>query len=203
MDPAAIVLLAGAAAAKAAAPGPCILVAASRSASSGVASGLCIAGGAVLSNALLLGIAWLALAGMLAVTAGAADLLRSVGIVLLLILAVSMLWARPLTVQRPPVQGRLRLGDGALGLALGLTNPMNLIFVFALLPQFVELSRFDTACIASATAAVLIGGAVPLIGACVFASALLRPGARQVRAVTRLCGVALLGFAGLAVVGMP
>lgn len=66
-----------------------------------------------------------------------------------------------------------------------------------------DLRRLDAACIAFATAAILLGGALPVLAACVFAARALRIGQQLAGHITRLCGGALLVFAGLAVVAGP
>ncbi len=203
MDPAAIILLGGAAAANSVVPGPCILVAASRAAIGGLARGLRVTFGIALSDVLLLGTAWAMILGLMTLSAAAEHSLRWAGLCLLALMGIAMLRARPTRAAAAPTQGRLHLGDVTLGLALGLTSPLNLLFMLALLPQFIDLGRIDLACIAAATAAVLIGGALPLVGACLCAARLVTTGLRHTRVVTRLCGVALLGFAGIAAAGLP
>ncbi len=203
MEAAAILLVGSAAALKAAAPGPCILVAASRSMTEGLVQGLRVASGAVVANGLLLGLAVAALSGSIAVSGAAQGALRLAGLGLLVAFGLSMLRARPVPAAGPPAQGRLRLGAFALGLALGLTSPLNLVFALAVVPQFVDLGQIDAAGLATLAVAVLIGGALPLVGACLCAARLVTTGLRHTRVVTRLCGVALLGFAGIAAAGFP
>ena len=195
--------LVGAAAVNSAAPGPCILVTVTRAAAHGIRSGLRVTMGILLSIVLLLTVAWSMILGISSVPGEALQILRSGGLLLLVGLALLMLRAEPLAPRVEPVQGRHRFGDGAMGLAAGLSSPFNLLFIFALLPQFVDLAQLDAAAITLATTAVLIGSALPYLGACAFASALLQPSLRQARIVTRGCGIALLGFAALALVSAP
>jgi threonine/homoserine/homoserine lactone efflux protein len=63
------------------------------------------------------------------------------GIVLLIGLALTML-AAPRAAGRAHSLVRWRLSDGAMGLVAGLSSPMNLVFILALLPQFVDLSTY-------------------------------------------------------------
>ncbi len=201
MDALMTVALVGAAAANSAAPGPCILVASSRAAMNGLQSGLQVTLGIAASKVFLLVVSWTMIMGIVSLTGEAREALRIAGLAVLVMLAMTMI-----TVQssaRAPVIGRLRLGDASLGLALGLSSPLNLLFMFALLPQFVDVERLDAASIAIASAAVLLGGALPIAAACVFSARVLKTSPQMVRLINRLCGVALLGFAGLAAVAGP
>jgi threonine/homoserine/homoserine lactone efflux protein len=98
-------------------------------------------------------------------------------------------------------RGGWRLGDGALGLVVGLSSPLNLIFILALLPQFVGLGRLDAGSVALASAAMLLGGVLPLIAASIFSAHMLGTRPEAMRHLTRLCGGAILCFAGLAMMG--
>jgi threonine/homoserine/homoserine lactone efflux protein len=203
MEWSAFFALVGASLASSAAPGPVILTVISRSVTHGQGSGLQVALGYVLAKAMLLGLAAAILGGVLSISDGMFDGVRLVGLLLLVGLAVLMLRADPLAAGLQPVQGRIRLGEVATGLALGVTSPYVLVFVVALLPQFLDLTQIDAAEWAMAAAAVLIGAALPMVTAALCATKLLRPSLRQARIVARSCGVALLGFAGLAVVAAP
>ena len=203
MEMIAIVGLAGAAAANSAVPGPCILVTVTRAATRGIRSGLGVTLGILLSLVVLLAVAWSMVLGLSSLSGEAIEVLRVGGLLLLVGLALLMLRARPVAVRVDPAQRQRRLGDCAIGVAVGLSSPFNLLFIFALLPQFVDVPRLDATALVLATTAVLIGSTLPYLGACTFASALLRPSVRQAQFVTRGCGVALLGFAALAVVSVP
>jgi threonine/homoserine/homoserine lactone efflux protein len=203
MDVLTLFALAGAAAVNAAAPGPGILVIASRAATEGLQSGLRVALGIGLAVAILLAAAWAMILGALTLSASAVEVMRLVGLAVLVTLALAMLASNPGQSTGTPGIGRLRLGDIALGLTLGLTSPYLLVFVFVLLPQFVDLQRLDARSIAAASAAFLIGTMLPLLVACILASRILQTGQRFARRIMRGCGVALLGFAGLALVSAP
>ncbi len=207
MDALLVLGLAGAAAVSAATPGPCLLVVSSRAATEGLGSGLRVTVGLVLSKAILLLAASTMILGALTLSDGAAQALRLGGLAVLVGLALTMLAARPLPLAAPgagvPALGRLRLGDGALGLALGLSSPLNLLFIFALLPQFIDLGQPGLGCLLLASAAVLLGGALPFVAACLLASRLLLRRPETVRGITRACGAMLLGVAGLALVTTP
>ena len=211
MDPLLALGLTAAAAANSAVPGPCLLVASSRAATEGAGSGLRVTLGVALSDAVLLAASWAMILGALTLSDGAAEVLRLGGLAVLVALALVMLSVRPGQVAGPvvgpvaggPALGRLRLGDGALGFALGLSSPLNLLFMFALLPQFVDLARPGPGCVLMASAAVLLGGALPLVLACLLASRVRLRRPETACRVTRACGAALLGIAGLALLAAP
>jgi homoserine/homoserine lactone efflux protein len=157
--------LVGAAAVNSAAPGPCILVTMTRAATHGIRSGLGVTMGILLSIVLLLTVAWSMILGISSVPGEALQILRSGGLLLLVGLALLMLRAEPLAPRVEPsragtVSVMERAGGGAL-------EPLHLLFIFALLPQFVDLAQLDAAAITLATTAVLIG--MPYLGACAFA----------------------------------
>lgn len=203
MDVLTVFALAGAAAVNAAAPGPCILVIASRAATEGLGSGLRVTLGAALSVVLLLAAAWAMILGALTLSPSALEMMRLVGLAVLVALALAMLAIDPAPSAGTPVGGRLRLGDATLGLALGITSPFHLVFIFALLPQFLDIRRLDAGSILVASAAVLVGAVLPFVMTSLLAARVLRTGRRMARWITRACGVALLGFAALALLGAP
>ncbi len=203
MDPVAALGLGVAAAASSAAPGPCILLAGWRSATDGLPSGLRVTLGIAASKVLLLACSWGAILGMVSVDESAQHAFRLGGIALLSALALPMLAADPVPQAGVRNFRRWRMNDGTLGFVVGLSSPMNLIFILALLPQFVDLARPETRILAMASAAVLIGGVLPLIAACVFAARVRNTRPETMRHLSRLCGAAILCFAGLALVAGP
>ena len=203
MDPLLTLGLTGAAAASSAAPGPCILLASWRSATDGLVSGLRVTLGIAASKVMLLACSWSVIFGMLTVSEAAQDAFRWGGIALLLGLALMMLADRPAALAGARRPGRWHLGDSGLGLWVGLSSPMNVIFILALLPQFVELERLSASMVAQASAAVLVGGVTPLVVACLFSTRVLCSRPLALRYLTRLCGGAILCFAGLALVAGP
>lgn len=203
MDAILVLGLAGAAAANSAAPGPCILVTCSRATTHGLRSGFCVSLGIALSLLILLGSAWAMILGVLSISGEAWRVLRIAGLAMLVILAISMLAKQPGAEARAPVIGRLWQSDWAVGLVAGLSSPWNLMFIFALLPQFVDVGSLEAASIAVATAAVLLGGMLPYVLACLFSAHVLRTFPQIARRTTRLCGAALLVFAGASIVAAP
>jgi threonine/homoserine/homoserine lactone efflux protein len=201
MDAMMMLALAGAAAANSAAPGPAILIAASRAATDGLTAGLRFTFGIAVADVLLIAASWAMIAGAMSLSDVALEALRLGGLALLTGLGVAMLAGPAGAAGGLPSLGRLRAGDGVLGLALGLSSPMNLLFMFALLPQFVDAERLDATSVALASGVVLIGGLGPFLAACILSARVLRTGPRMARRITRGCGAALLGLAGLALIG--
>lgn len=189
--------LLGASVVAGAAPGPCILVVAGRAATGGLMRGLGVTLGVMLSSAVLLAAAWAMIIGALSLSDLVINGLRLGGLVVLVALGLAMLCAAPGAGSEC---SGLPLGDVASGLALGLSNPLQLLFMFALLPQFVDVSGLVRQDVAVASVVVLLGIAVPMVAAAAGADALLKPIRARTRAITRGCGLSLLGFAGLSMV---
>lgn len=185
MEMIAIAGLFGAAAAAAAAPWPCILVVASRAATGGLERGLCVTLDIMTSSALLLAAAWAMILGLLSLSDAMFEMLRIAGLGIIVVFAVSMLRATP---GCGPARVPLRIDDVGTGLLLGLSNPLQLLFMFALLPQFVPLAHADAPAVALATGAVLLGIAVPMVMAAGAAVVWLGPLLRRSHLVTRACG---------------
>lgn len=198
MEMIAIAGLFAAAAVAAAAPGPCILVVACRAATGGLERGLRVTLGVVASSALLLAGAWAMILGLLSLSEAAVDMLRIAGLGVIVVFAVAMLRAAP---GAGPARVPLRIDDVGTGLLLGLSNPLQLLFMFALLPQFVPLAKADASAVALATGAVLLGIALPMVMAAAAAGAWLGPVLQRSHLVTRACGGALLAVVILAVAG--
>ena len=197
MDGVMIVSLFGASAVAGAAPGPCIVLVATRAATGGRASGLRVTFGVVLSSVVLIAVAWGMIRGALSMSVHFVEWMRLGALVVLLALGIMLL--------RAPVEARVgcdhpSFGDLASGFALGLSSPIKLLFIFALLPQFDDLSGLAASHVATATLAVLLGISAPMVIAAFAADTLLSPFRMRAYLMTRGCGLALLGFAGLAAV---
>lgn len=195
MDGFMIFSLLGASAIAGAAPGPCILLVASCGAIGGRWSGLRVTFGVVLSSVVLIAVAWGMILGALSVSNMMIDWMRLGGLVVLLVLGVILLRA---PVEAGARRGGPPFGDVTSGFGLGLSNPLQLLFMFALLPQFVDISNMAASHVASATLAVLFGIAAPMVVVAIGTDVLLRPFRMRAHLMTRGCGAALLGFAGLA-----
>ena len=188
MEGIAIIGLLGASVVAGAAPGPCILLVAGRAATGGMMRGLGVTLGVMLSSAILLVAAWAMIIGALSLSDSAIDGMRLGGLAVLIALGLAMLCAAP------------GAGSECSGLPLGLSNPLQLLFMFALLPQFVDVSGLVRQDVFVASLVVLLGIAAPMVAAAAGADALLKPIRARSRAITRSCGLSLLGFAGLSMV---
>jgi homoserine/homoserine lactone efflux protein len=196
MDTLALFALFAAAAANSAVPGPCIVLALSRSAVEGIAAGLRVTLGIALADLTLLAVAWAAIFGAITLSASFFAALKTAGIFAIALIALAMLRGTPQAAGAS--HPRLRLGHVATGLGLGLASPLNLVFMLALLPQFLDIDRATTQNAALVTAVVLLGGALPLAAASALGARALRHAPGGGRLIGRAGGIALLGFAGLA-----
>jgi homoserine/homoserine lactone efflux protein len=196
METIALFALFAAAAANSAVPGPCIVLTLSRSAVEGLGAGLRVTFGIALADLTLLAVAWAASFGAMTLSEPFFGALKSAGIVAIGLIALAML--RDTRQARATDRRRRTLGDVAGGLGLGLASPLNLIFMLALLPQFLDIGRATVQTAALVTATVLIGGAMPLAAASALGARALRLPSDRSRSISRAGGATLLGFAGLA-----
>ena len=137
MDTFAFLALLAAASLNAVVPGPGMLLAIGRSAANGIGAGIQVSIGMALATLVLIAVVWAVMAGMLILTDGGLALLRTLGIGVIVILALMLLFGRGSeAVAEPGLRaGRLarpQLGHLGGGLATGLTSPAHLIFLLAL-----------------------------------------------------------------------
>lgn len=188
----------GAAFINAALPGPGVALAASRTARSGVASGLRVSIGLLVGLMATMLCALAAMFGVLSLSPRLFEITRWTGIAVLVGLGVVAL----LPTRRPtgaPDGRRQTLGDFGAGLLVGVTNPNLLVFLLALLPQFVRSGPDDPVGVGLAVVAFLAGGVAGQIGAVVFGAASRRMAGGHARWLDFASSGALLGFAALAV----
>ncbi len=196
MDTIALFALFAAAAANSAVPGPCIVLTLSRSAVDGITAGLRVTLGIVLSNVTLPAVAWAAIFGAVILSDSFFAALKTAGIVAIALIAVALLRDPPATAGK--AHARRRLGPVAAGLGLGLASPLNLVFMLALLPQFLDAGGASAGTAALVTGVVMLGGALPLAVASALGAGALRRVPGGDRWIGRAGGITLLGFAGLA-----
>jgi len=121
-------------------PGPAVMFAMSQAARHGMRGAVAGTTGILLGHVIVFGAVALGLAAVLASYSGAVTTIRIVGALYLMYLGAKMLFAKPrasATVTDAPAP----LAHGGLilqGLAVQLTNPKLLLFVLALLPQFLS-----------------------------------------------------------------
>ena len=121
-------------------PGPAVLFSMSQAARHGMRGAAAGTAGILLGHVIVFGAVALGLAALIASYSGAVTGIRIVGALYLMYLGAKMLFTRarpaelPLPAAAPPRHGGLVLQ----GLGVQLTNPKLLLFVLALLPQFIS-----------------------------------------------------------------
>jgi homoserine/homoserine lactone efflux protein len=121
-------------------PGPAVMFAMSQAARHGMRGAAAGTAGILAGHVIVFGAVALGLAALLASYRGAVTTIRIVGALYLIYLGARMLFAKtrpaelPLTAAATPRHGGLALQ----GLGVQLTNPKLLLFVLALLPQFIS-----------------------------------------------------------------
>ncbi|HEY6124082.1 MAG TPA: LysE family translocator [Steroidobacteraceae bacterium] len=121
-------------------PGPAVMFSMSQAARHGMRGAAAGTAGILLGHVVVFGAVALGLAALLASYSGAVTAIRIVGALYLMYLGAKMLFARarpanlPVAAVAPPRHGGLALQ----GLVVQLTNPKLLLFVLALLPQFIS-----------------------------------------------------------------
>jgi homoserine/homoserine lactone efflux protein len=202
------VLLLAAKAVNSVVPGPGILLVVGVSAVRGFGAGVWVTLGMAIGTLVLLGVVWAVMAGTMVLSENGLDLLRLAGVAVLLGLALLLLFGTPVDrVAAPGLQagrfGRRWLGDCGGGFLAALTSPVHLVFMLALLPQFVPFQEVSQAEIALITAALVVMTSIPMLAAAAFGAGTGRLGLGWARHVQRGSGVALLGFAAMAVMVAP
>ena len=122
-------------------PGPAVFFSMSQAARHGMGGAVAGTAGILLGHVIVFGAVALGLAALLASYSGAVTTIRIVGALYLMYLGARMLFPKPRAAQTiatalaPPAHGGLVLQ----GLVVQLTNPKLLLFVLALLPQFISV----------------------------------------------------------------
>ncbi|HET7811847.1 MAG TPA: LysE family translocator [Steroidobacteraceae bacterium] len=180
-------------------PGPAVMFVMSQTARHGMRGGVAGALGIVSGHLFTFSAVALGLAAVLARFSEAVTAIRIVGALYLMYLGAKMLFSRPRamsTESRHETAPRARHGIVLQGLAVQLTNPKNLLFVLALLPQFIRpgyplLLQLGIMLVVT----ILIDGAVLLAYANLAAhGARALKGSRVIAWLERLFGAALIFF---------
>jgi homoserine/homoserine lactone efflux protein len=125
-------------------PGPAVFFAMSQAARHGMHGAVAGTGGILLGHLVCFTFVALGLAAVLAKMDGAMTVIRIVGALYLMYLGVRMILSRTQTVPDiSTAQPKPRPKGGIVlqGLLVQLTNPKNLMFVLAFLPQFISADR--------------------------------------------------------------
>jgi homoserine/homoserine lactone efflux protein len=121
-------------------PGPAVLFSMSQAARFGMRGAVAGTAGILLGHVIVFGAVALGLAALLASYSGAVNAIRIIGALYLMYLGAKMLFSKPRAAQSIAA-APARRADGGLvlqGLGVQLTNPKLLLFVLALLPQFIS-----------------------------------------------------------------
>lgn len=162
MDPHMRAALLLAAAINAVIPGPGMVLAIARAASDGLAAGVKVTLGMILATLVVMCAVWAVFFGLIHLSDSALKVLRVVGVIALALIALSLLKPVPhQTTARAPIPTRIplrrrvlrlaQMGDLTGGLLTGLTSPVHLLFMLALVPQFVDMTRATPALLALIT----------------------------------------------------
>lgn len=198
MDPLALAALFIASTINAAIPGPCILLIIGRSARGGLRAGLWVVTGVLFSALVLVTVAILTLLGLLTISLGALTAMKWIGVAILLWLAAGMIRARPPASADHPARSLADVGDLVSGAMVGFSSPINLVFLLALLPQFVPATGLAPDAALLLGGAYLAGGLVAETAAALFGAASLRLTGGNSRWIELGGAAALFGFAGMA-----
>jgi len=187
-------------------PGPAVMFAMSQGARHGMRGAVAGTAGILLGHLVCFTAVAFGLAALLASFSGAVTAIRIVGAVYLMYLGARMILSKPrqdapvAPAAAPPAHGGLVLQ----GLGVQLTNPKNLLFVLALLPQFIRPDHpllLQLAIMLAVT--VLIDGVVLLTYAhLAVRGARALKGSRAVLWLERVFGSALVFF-GIKLLASP
>jgi len=124
-------------------PGPAVMFVMSQGARFGNRGALAGTAGILTGHLVCFSLVAFGLAALLARFSAAVDFIRIGGALYLMYLGVKMMLSKPHGPQAVAVDGvpPAHHGIALQGLAVQLTNPKNLLFVLALLPQFIDQSR--------------------------------------------------------------
>jgi threonine/homoserine/homoserine lactone efflux protein len=125
-------------------PGPAVLFAMSQASRHGMRGATAGTGGILLAHLLCFTLVAFGLMALLASIQGAMTAIRLVGAAYLVYLGALMLMAKPRAtpdVNAAAPRPAARAGIALQGMLVQLTNPKNLLFVLAFLPQFIDPER--------------------------------------------------------------
>jgi len=121
-------------------PGPAVMFSMSQAARHGMRGAAAGTAGILLGHVVVFGAVAFGLAALLASYSGAVTAIRIVGALYLMYLGAKMLFSKPRGTETVAVAPSPRAHGGLVlqGLVVQLTNPKLLLFVLALLPQFIS-----------------------------------------------------------------
>src|SRR5688572_2830404 len=180
-------------------PGPAVFFSMSQAARHGMHGAVAGTGGILLGHLVCFTFVAFGLAAVLSKMDGAMTAIRIVGALYLMYLGARMIFSRAqatpdvtAAAPKPPAKGGIVLQ----GLLVQLTNPKNLMFVLAFLPQFISTDRPLLPQLAIMLAVTVIIDGLFLMAYAQIASRGVRAlkGSRVVTWLERAFGAALIGF---------
>lgn len=171
MDMLILAAVASASAINTAIPGPCLALTIGRAARDGMGAAVRTSLGVLIANLVLAAVALSVMLGVFRISHGAFEAMKWIGAALLIALAARMLANRRregFVFDRPR---DFPLRDLAAGLMVGISSPFNLIFLLALLPQFIPSDGLNFTGMAMIAASVVVGAAGSLFGAALIGTA--------------------------------
>lgn len=179
-------------------PGPAVMFVMSQGARHGNRGALAGTAGILLGHLVCFSLIAFGLAALLARFSAAVDFIRIGGAIYLMYLGVKMLLTKPHGPQPVAVNGAppAHHGIALQGLAVQLTNPKNLLFVLALLPQFIDQHRpvLPQLAIMFAVTVIIDGAALMSYAQLAVRGARALRGSRVMLWVERVFGAALVFF---------
>ena len=183
----------------AALPGPCAVLALARTAAAGPVAGGRVTAGVLAGVSLVTLLAFAVMLGAIGIADGALTVMKWVGVVVLLGLALRTLAAslRP-TASGPRRAPVLAIGDAWAGASVVLCSPSVLVFLLAMLPQFLVEGTTDLRPALRASGVFLAGVAAAQAVAVGLGAWSIRLGSGSRRWADRASGLLLVAFAGMA-----
>lgn len=186
-------------------PGPAVLYIVTRSMDQGRAAGLASVAGIATGTLVHVVAAAAGLSALLVSSAAAYNVVRWAGAAYLIVLGVRRLLTREAAGEVQPVRAWSLRRTYGQGVIVNVLNPKTTLFVFALLPQFIDPDRGSVA-----VQALILGLTLVVLGMlsdgtyAMAASAVgdrLRRNARVRRALERASGAVYIGLGALALLG--
>ena len=179
-------------------PGPAVMFAMSQAARHGMRGATAGTAGILLGHFVCFVLVAFGLAALLASVNGAMTAIRIVGALYLMYLGVRMILSKPGEAANLPV-ATARKADGGIalqGLLVQLTNPKNLMFVLAFLPQFIAPDRALLPQLGIMLTVTVVIDAICLLAYAQIAARGARAlkGSRVVMWIERVFGAALIVF---------
>ena len=182
-------------------PGPCMILIATRAALSGRSSGLRTSLGVAAAQLTYVVMALVLLAFAWGISEVAHSAMRLAGAVVLVVLGVRMFSASGGNVEPGAVSSR-RGSDFLIGLCVGFSSPYNLIFMFAILPQFLASGVLPARDVSVLLAGIFLATMGPMCATAWLGAGTGKISRRFVPIITRTGAVALMVFAGISIASM-